>query len=132
MVPTSTSHTNGVVEVYFGRARAHRRREPRRGTRDEQQRDVLPRQLQSDGNAGERADLDTVDGSQATAAAATAIRRRRRTSQNTNCGNCHAGYTQTSVNAATHMNGTVDVGALTCSSCHGDANRVGSPAPTRT
>lgn len=31
------------------------------------------------------------------------------------CGNCHTGYTSTSVSAATHMNGTLDV---TCTACH--------------
>lgn len=31
------------------------------------------------------------------------------------CGNCHPGFTSTSVNTAVHMNGTVNV---TCNSCH--------------
>jgi len=43
--------------------------------------------------------------------------------QNTNCGGCHTGYTSSSVNLATHINGTIDVGALSCTSCHGDATR---------
>jgi predicted CxxxxCH...CXXCH cytochrome family protein len=43
--------------------------------------------------------------------------------RSTDCGKCHPGYTATSVNAATHVNGTVDVAGLTCSSCHGDPAR---------
>ena len=54
--------------------------------------------------------------------------------QSTECGGCHAGYTATSVNLATHVNGVVDVGggagggSLTCTSCHGDASRASNPA----
>ena len=45
--------------------------------------------------------------------------------QNAECGSCHSGYTVVSVNPVTHVNGTVDHVALTCSSCHGDALRTG-------
>src|SRR5512137_1680584 len=41
--------------------------------------------------------------------------------QNSACGSCHTGYTNATVNAATHVNGTVDVIALTCTTCHGSA-----------
>lgn len=37
----------------------------------------------------------------------------------TACGSCHTGYTQTTVNLAQHVNGTVDVSATSCTSCHG-------------
>jgi predicted CxxxxCH...CXXCH cytochrome family protein len=40
------------------------------------------------------------------------------------CDNCHPGYTLTSVNPATHVNGLVEAENLTCSSCHGDNSRV--------
>jgi predicted CxxxxCH...CXXCH cytochrome family protein len=40
------------------------------------------------------------------------------------CDNCHPGYTLTSVNPATHVNGLVEAENLTCSSCHGDNGRV--------
>ncbi|ABS26029.1 CxxxxCH/CxxCH domain-containing protein [Anaeromyxobacter sp. Fw109-5] len=40
------------------------------------------------------------------------------------CDNCHPGYTLTSVDAATHINGVVEATNLTCSSCHGDNSRV--------
>lgn len=44
--------------------------------------------------------------------------------QNTSCGNCHPGYSRTSVNPATHVNGTIEVSGLTCTSCHGDGQRA--------
>ncbi len=47
------------------------------------------------------------------------------------CGTCHAGYTSSSVNLATHVNGTVEVAAMTCTSCHGRAGQdatAGSPS----
>ena len=44
--------------------------------------------------------------------------------QNPACGACHPGYTQTSVNAATHVNGTIDLVGLTCTTCHGDPARA--------
>ena len=40
------------------------------------------------------------------------------------CDNCHPGYTITSVDLATHINGVVEATNLTCSSCHGDNSRV--------
>ena len=43
--------------------------------------------------------------------------------QNTNCGECHPGYTSSSVNPATHINGQVDLGAVGCTVCHGDPSR---------
>jgi predicted CxxxxCH...CXXCH cytochrome family protein len=45
-------------------------------------------------------------------------------SQSTTCASCHTGYTATTVNPATHMNGAVDVVAMTCTSCHGTATRA--------
>ena len=47
--------------------------------------------------------------------------------QSTACGSCHAGYTATSVNTTAHVNGIVDVVALTCTSCHGTANVNAAP-----
>lgn len=47
--------------------------------------------------------------------------------QRTDCGACHAGYTSSSVNRATHVNGTVEFLSLTCASCHGDRTRAATP-----
>jgi len=45
---------------------------------------------------------------------------------NPNCGGCHgSGYSATTVNVATHVDGHLDLVAFTCSSCHGDSTRIG-------
>jgi predicted CxxxxCH...CXXCH cytochrome family protein len=44
------------------------------------------------------------------------------------CGSCHPGYGAGTVNRATHIDGIVQV-SLSCSSCHGDANRVNGDMP---
>jgi hypothetical protein len=50
--------------------------------------------------------------------------------QSTACGSCHAGYTSTSANDATHRNGRVDVAAMSCTSCHGSPPPAPHPAST--
>lgn len=41
------------------------------------------------------------------------------------CGSCHGGtYSNTTVDLALHLNGVLDAGNLTCSTCHGDAART--------
>ena len=46
----------------------------------------------------------------------------------TNCGGCHgAGYSATTVNPATHVNGNLELNAMTCTSCHGDATKTATP-----
>jgi predicted CxxxxCH...CXXCH cytochrome family protein len=44
----------------------------------------------------------------------------------TSCGDCHTGFTRTTVNTAVHANGVVDLATITCASCHGDATRAGT------
>jgi predicted CxxxxCH...CXXCH cytochrome family protein len=75
---------------------------------------------------------NVVDGSQATCLSchgmppATVAKgaRAHPASSGTDCGNCHTGYTGTTVNVALHVNGTVDATGGTCTSCHGDSTRV--------
>ena len=43
---------------------------------------------------------------------------------NSACQNCHTGYTVSSINPANHLNGSVQVDALTCTDCHGSATRT--------
>jgi predicted CxxxxCH...CXXCH cytochrome family protein len=50
--------------------------------------------------------------------------------QNASCGNCHPGYTVSSVDPALHVDGTVDLD-LDCTSCHGDASKTATPADPR-
>jgi predicted CxxxxCH...CXXCH cytochrome family protein len=47
--------------------------------------------------------------------------------KNASCGNCHLGYTSTSVDPSKHVNGVLDVIPLTCTSCHGDATQTATP-----
>ncbi|MFL5260945.1 MAG: CxxxxCH/CxxCH domain c-type cytochrome, partial [Anaeromyxobacteraceae bacterium] len=47
--------------------------------------------------------------------------------QRTDCGACHDGYTQTTVNLALHVNGVKDVSSTACTGCHGDPNRAAKP-----
>ncbi len=49
-------------------------------------------------------------------------------STSTACGSCHAGYTATTVNAATHVNGVLDVTGMTCTSCHGSTGGTATQA----
>ncbi|MFL5270462.1 MAG: CxxxxCH/CxxCH domain c-type cytochrome, partial [Anaeromyxobacteraceae bacterium] len=44
--------------------------------------------------------------------------------QRADCGSCHPGYTSSTVNLATHLDGTVEYPAQTCTSCHGSASLV--------
>ncbi|MFO0582828.1 MAG: CxxxxCH/CxxCH domain-containing protein [Anaeromyxobacter sp.] len=48
--------------------------------------------------------------------------------QRTDCGTCHTGYSNTTANAATHINGTVDHVAMTCTTCHGKAGQTATAA----
>ena len=40
------------------------------------------------------------------------------------CGDCHTGYTRTTVNVDLHVNGVPDVNGAACTTCHGDAARA--------
>ncbi len=42
----------------------------------------------------------------------------------TDCSKCHSGNSGTIVNPLTHLNGTLEYGPLSCSSCHGDVTQV--------
>jgi predicted CxxxxCH...CXXCH cytochrome family protein len=42
------------------------------------------------------------------------------------CSTCHAGYTTSSVNPITHIDGKFDPLPLACTACHGDATRAGT------
>jgi predicted CxxxxCH...CXXCH cytochrome family protein len=44
--------------------------------------------------------------------------------QDTSCGRCHTGTTSSTVSAATHVDGQVQISAMTCTSCHGDPVRT--------
>ena len=48
--------------------------------------------------------------------------------QNPDCGRCHVGYTATSVVAATHVDGKVDLKRLECNGCHGSDTSAAPPS----
>ena len=68
-----------------------------------------------------------VDGSQVACGACHALPPPAPHSSNPSCGGCHDGYTSSSVNVAIHVNGRVEVGSLTCSSCHGSPLNAAPP-----
>jgi predicted CxxxxCH...CXXCH cytochrome family protein len=65
-----------------------------------------------------------VDGTQASCGSCHALPPAAPHPTSTACGSCHAGYTATTVNVATHVNGQVETNGQTCTSCHGTAARV--------
>ncbi|WP_242360177.1 CxxxxCH/CxxCH domain-containing protein [Anaeromyxobacter sp. SG17] len=71
-----------------------------------------------------------VDGTQAACGACHGAPPPAPHSSNPSCGNCHTGYTATTVNLATHVNGTLDVVPLSCTSCHGSAQNAAPPVGT--
>jgi predicted CxxxxCH...CXXCH cytochrome family protein len=68
----------------------------------------------------------TVDGSQVLCGSCHGVPGAPHTA-NPACGNCHPGYTASTVNAATHVDGDVDVKPMTCTACHGDETRALAP-----
>jgi len=44
------------------------------------------------------------------------------------CGTCHAGYTSSTVNLASHVDGVLDATTLACTVCHGQAGRIPATA----
>ncbi|HSN92425.1 MAG TPA: CxxxxCH/CxxCH domain-containing protein, partial [Anaeromyxobacteraceae bacterium] len=50
--------------------------------------------------------------------------------QSVNCGGCHEGYTASSVNLTQHVNGSVEITAMACNSCHGNAQNAAPPLGT--
>jgi predicted CxxxxCH...CXXCH cytochrome family protein len=66
----------------------------------------------------------TCNGCHGRAAGATATPPGGNHPNNATCATCHSGYTGTTVNLATHVNGALDVLPMGCASCHGDAART--------
>jgi predicted CxxxxCH...CXXCH cytochrome family protein len=127
VVPASTSHTNGVVELAFGAlARTGGAAPAWNGTSCAA---TYCHGGFRNGNAANAPVWTRVDGSQAACGTCHGIPPGGTHPQGvTQCGSCHDGYSQASVNRALHMNGSIDVKALGCASCHGDPSRARNPA----
>jgi predicted CxxxxCH...CXXCH cytochrome family protein len=71
----------------------------------------------------------TVDGTAAACAACHGVPPPGPHPQDSQCSACHPGYTATSVDPATHVDGVVNAtGAGSCTFCHGDEGRAGPSA----
>jgi predicted CxxxxCH...CXXCH cytochrome family protein len=79
------------------------------------------------GNVANAPSWTVVDGSQVACGSCHGVPAAPHTSSPA-CGNCHPGYTASSVNAATHVDGDVDVKPMTCTACHGEEGRAFAPA----
>ena len=120
VVPTSTSHSNGTVEIAFGTIAAT-------GGTTPAWNGATCSNVYCHGSftGGNRTYAPTWTSPAATSCGTChGVPPVAPHSQSTDCGSCHTGYTSTTVNASLHVNGKVDVANLTCSSCHGDATRV--------
>jgi len=78
------------------------------------------------GGANKAPAWTTVNGTQAACGACHGVAPPSPHPQNASCGKCHGGYTSGTVNLASHVNGSLELDALSCSSCHGDPARAGT------
>ena len=121
VVPSSTAHSDGVVDVTFGARSRTGGASPIWNGASCSASYCHGATL---GGGTNTAPSWTGGASQATCGSCHGLPPPAPHSQSTNCGGCHAGYTATTVNPATHVDGQVQVAATSCTSCHGDATRV--------
>src|SRR5512137_2257703 len=120
VVPTSTTHSNGSVEIAFGTVAGTGGATP--SWSGATCSNVYCHGAFKGGNAGYAPTWTNPAAS--TCGTCHGIPPSAPHTQSTDCASCHTGYTSTTVNASTHVNGRVDVAAMSCTSCHGDATRV--------
>ncbi len=116
-------HMNGQVDLAFGPLAATGGATPAYSPADHGCRSTYCHGATLPGGTLKSPTWTTVDGSQAGCGTCHGVPPGGKHPQNPNCGNCHPGYTQNSVNPATHVNGTVDLSGLTCTTCHGNPQR---------
>jgi len=128
VLPTSTSHSNGVVDLAWGtRARSGGATPSWNGTTCA---NYCHGQTLAAGGSNTTPSW-TAGASQVTCGTCHGAPPPSHSPTSTSCGSCHPGYTATTVNLATHVNGQLDV-SLSCTSCHGDATRTSNaPAPPK-
>jgi len=129
VVPTVMTHSDGVASIAYGPLTTAR------GAQASWDRATATCTNYCHGQFPGGAALNAVkwtkvDGTQAACGTCHGLPPAAPHPQNPACGSCHDGYTQTSVNLATHVNGVPDVKALTCSSCHGSATNAAPPSGT--
>jgi predicted CxxxxCH...CXXCH cytochrome family protein len=125
VVPDHIPHSNGVAEVTFGAKAKSAGATPTWNGASCATTYCHGATLNAGGSNHEPT-WTKVDGTQAACGTCHGIPPPPETGhmQSTACGSCHTGYTSTSVNLALHVNGSIDVGAMTCTSCHGDVTRA--------
>jgi predicted CxxxxCH...CXXCH cytochrome family protein len=131
VVPTSTSHSNGTIDLAWGALAAQGGLKPAFDATAGTCAGTYCHGASLPGGTNKTPVWTKVDGTQDACGTCHANPPAAPHVQNTACGSCHAGYTQTSVNVATHIDGKVDVVALACNSCHGSAANNAPPLGTR-
>jgi predicted CxxxxCH...CXXCH cytochrome family protein len=128
VVPDHIPHSNGVVDIKFGAKASSDGAAPAWNGATCSNVYCHGSTLNA-GGTNHQPTWTKVDGTQAACGSCHSIPPPPETGhvQSTACGSCHTGYTSTSVNPALHVNGTVDVGNMTCTSCHGDSTRTAAP-----
>ncbi|HET9752656.1 MAG TPA: CxxxxCH/CxxCH domain-containing protein, partial [Myxococcales bacterium] len=130
VVPVSTHHADGTVQLAFGPIATAGGAVPRfDGSSCSAS---YCHGNFNGGNAANAPQWTRVDGSQAACGTCHGLPPPNHSSSSVNCGGCHDGYSSTKVNLALHVNGKVDVLALTCTSCHGDPSRDNAAPPVGT
>jgi predicted CxxxxCH...CXXCH cytochrome family protein len=128
VVPTSTSHSNGVVDIAFGALAKSGGATPTwNGTTCA---NVYCHGKFNGGTTTAAPSWTTPGGVQCGSCHGLPPATPPHTNTALECSTCHgAGYSQTAktVNKTRHLNGVIDTDSTgqTCSTCHGDANRVG-------
>ena len=131
-VPTSTAHSNGTVDLTFGALARTGGLVPAFDAASATCASTYCHGASLPGGSNATPEWTKVDGTQAACGTCHGVPPPAPHPQNRSCGNCHSGYTSTSVNLATHVDGVLEVSALTCTSCHGDPARQPAaiaPAP---
>jgi len=126
VVPTSMSHATGTVAVTWGALATTGGATPKWDRTSGTCSNVYCHGQFVGGNLLDAPSWTVVDGSQDVCGSCHGTPPAAPHVQNAACGSCHPGYTATSVNVATHIDGKVDVVALTCTTCHGDGTRTAS------
>ncbi len=122
-VPASLDHVNGVATVSFGFPAGAGGPAPQwNGTSCT----TYCHGATLGGGSRTNPSWTRVDGTQAACGTCHGLPPPAPHPQHPGCGNCHDGYGPSSVNPATHVNGSVEVLPVACSSCHGDRDRTGS------
>lgn len=130
VVPTTPSHSNGRVDLTFGPIATAGGASPQwNGTSCSGSfcHGNFP-----GGSTNNSPQWTKVDGTQAACGTCHGIPPSNHSWNSANCGSCHSGYTATAVNLALHVDGKVDVLALSCTSCHGDPARNDAAPPLGT